>query len=501
MRQTRHGQVRARALRFEALETRALLATLPASFTEAPIATNLSAATAMEIAPGGDLWVLEQRGLVKRFVSGSTTADVVGDISTLGLDFLGERGLLGIAFDPAYATNKQVYLYYTATSPEIHNRVGRFTVHDTNAADYFFAGASQAPADAGSTGTPTQSIVVDLDALSLATNHNGGAIHFGLDDKLYIAVGDNANGSNAQTLTNRHGKMLRINSDGSIPDDNPFLATATGANRAIWALGLRNPFTFAFQPGTGRMFINDVGQNAWEEINEGVARANYGWPGIEGPDGTPPSGPGTYQAPLYAYEHGGGTFEGFAITGGAFYNPAVQQFPAEFANDYFFADFVNDWINVRDAATGEVTRFASGALGAVDLRVANDGALIYLARGTNQAMRVAFPTTFPWHNDEFREDVNDDGRVSIIDALLIINRLNSPNNNGPLPVPAGQIAPPPFVDVSPDNLVTTLDAVLVINMLNTPGGDGEGEGASSADGAWMALVADWWAEPFGKRSR
>jgi hypothetical protein len=204
---------------------------------------------------------------------------------------------------------------------------------------------------------------------------------------------------------------------------------------------------------------------------------------------------------VYAYEHGGGTFEGFAITGGAFYNPLVQLFPAEFANDYFFADFVNDWINVRDAATGEVTRFASGALGAVDLRVAPDGALIYLARGTNQAMRVAFPTTFPWHNDELREDVNDDGLISVIDALLIINRLNSPDTTGPLPVPAGQTRPPPFVDVSPDNLLTTLDAVLVINVLNAPGGDGEGEGMSAANGAWMALVADWWAAPFAKRTR
>ena len=84
--------------------------------------------------------------------------------------------------------------------------------------------------------------------------------------------------------TNRLGKILRINPDGSIPTDNPFFSTATGVNRAIWALGLRNPFTFAFQPGTGRIFINDVGQSAWEEINDGVAGANYGWPECEGPN-------------------------------------------------------------------------------------------------------------------------------------------------------------------------------------------------------------------------
>jgi glucose/arabinose dehydrogenase len=352
----------------ESLECRALLATLPSGFAESTIASGLSNATAMEIAPNGDLWVLEQGGDVKRFRAGSTTADIVGDISTLGLSSIGERGLLGIAFDPQYATNKFVYLYYTSTLPSPHNRISRFTVNDANAADYFFAGTNTS-GDAGSTGTPTAQLVFDLDALSGATNHNGGAIHFGLDGKLYAAVGDNANGTNAQTLTNTLGKLLRINSDGTIPGDNPFFNQASGEERAIWALGLRNPYTFTFQPGSGRMFINDVGQNTWEEINDGIAGSNYGWPGIEGNEGTPPSGPGTYRGPLYAYSHGGGPFQGFAITGGAFYSPATNQFPAEYRGDYFFADFVSDWINVRDSSTGEVRQFATGASGAVDKRL------------------------------------------------------------------------------------------------------------------------------------
>ena len=101
------------------------------------------------------------------------------------------------------------------------------------------------------------------------------------------------------------------------PDDNPFYDTATGANRAIWALGLRNPFTFAFQPGTGRMFINDVGQNTWEEINDGIAGSNYGWPDTEGPTTDP-----RFRAPIFSYGHGTGPTTGCAITGGAFYNPA-----------------------------------------------------------------------------------------------------------------------------------------------------------------------------------
>ena len=175
-----------------------------------------------------------------------------------------------MAFDPDFATNQFVYVYYTATTPR-HPQPGQ-PLHRQRRRRRW---------------PGSEIVLLDLDNLSSATNHNGGAIHFGPDGKLYVAVGENANGANAQTLTNLLGKMLRINADGTIPTDNPFFNTATGNNRAIWALGLRNPFTFAFQPGTGRMFINDVGQNTWEEINDGIAGANYGWPDTEGPTTNP----------------------------------------------------------------------------------------------------------------------------------------------------------------------------------------------------------------------
>src|SRR5436190_22494254 len=178
---------------------------------------------------------------------------------SLTVDSFSERGLLGIAFDPNFATNHFVYVYYTVPGDPAHNRVSRFTANG----DVALAGS--------------EFVLVDLDNLSGAGNHNGGAIHFGPDDKLYVAVGENANAANSQTLNNRLGKVLRINSDGSIPSDNPFFNNATGLNRVIWALGLRNPFTFAFQPNTTRMFINDVGQSLQEEIDDGIAGSNYGW--------------------------------------------------------------------------------------------------------------------------------------------------------------------------------------------------------------------------------
>src|SRR5215216_5559554 len=234
----------------------ACAATLPAGFTETAI-NGLSNPTAMEIAPDGRIFVCQQGGSLRVIENGVLLAT---PFVTLSVDANGERGLLGIAFDPNFASNNFLYVYYTVSTTPRHNRLSRFTAN-------------------GDVAVPgSETVILELDNLTTATNHNGGAIHFGPDGKLYVAVGENANGANAQTLSNRLGKMLRINSDGSIPTDNPFFNTATGANRSIWALGLRNPFTFAFQPGTTTMYINDVGNTTWEEVNVGQAGKNYGWP-------------------------------------------------------------------------------------------------------------------------------------------------------------------------------------------------------------------------------
>ncbi|HEV7915559.1 MAG TPA: PQQ-dependent sugar dehydrogenase, partial [Albitalea sp.] len=189
----------------------------------------------------------------------------------------------------------------------------------------------------------------------------------------------------AQSLSTQVGKILRLNPDGSIPTDNPFYARTTGKNRAIWAYGLRNPFTFAVQPGTGRIHINDVGQNTWEEINVGAPGANYGWPGSEGND----SISGNITPPLFTYKHSstspagsgpGGFFVGFCIAGGAFY-PSGGNFPAPYRGHYFFADYVSGFIGRVDLANGNVAyAFASGIDSPVDMVVANDGALVVLRR-------------------------------------------------------------------------------------------------------------------------
>jgi glucose/arabinose dehydrogenase len=319
----------------------------------------------MEVAPDGRVFVCLQSGQVRVIKNGILLA---APFLTLTPDSSGERGLLGVAFDPNFQTNNFIYVYYTATTTPRHNRVSRFTANG----DVVVPGS--------------ELTILDLDNLSNATNHNGGAIHFGPDGKMYVAVGENANGTNSQTLNNRLGKMLRINSDGSIPSDNPFFNTATGLNKSIWALGLRNPFTFAFQPGTGRMFINDVGQDTWEEINDGIAGSNYGWPDTEGATPDP-----RFRSPLFAYGHGTGATTGCAIAGGTFYNPTTVQFPSSFVGKYFFADLCSGWIRVLDPSNNTASGFATGINQPVDLKVAADGSLYYLSIGAGAVFKVQVP--------------------------------------------------------------------------------------------------------------
>lgn len=342
-------------------------ATPPINFTESQVVTGLSSPTAMAFAPDGRIFITQQGGALRIIQNGSLLATPA---ITLAVDPNGERGLLGLAFDPDFATNGFIYLYYTRSSTPRNNRVSRFTL-------------------SGNTiNSASELVLLDLDPLSSATNHNGGALHFNSDGKLYIAVGDNATGSNAPSLTTIHGKMLRMNKDGSVPPDNPFFATTTGNNRLIWTTGLRNPFTFSVQETTGRIFINDVGQNTWEEINDGIAGANYGWPSTEGATSNP-----AFRTPLFSYNHANQFGGGFscAITGGDFYNPSNNSFPATYTGRYFFADYCGGWIATYDPAANTTASFLTGASNIVDIRTNSDGSLYYLERGNNgRLMRIAY---------------------------------------------------------------------------------------------------------------
>ncbi len=344
--------------------------TPPTGFTETVVASNLASPTAMAFAPDGRIFVCEQGGSLRVIKNGALLA---APFVSITVDSVGERGLLGVTFDPDFATNQFVYVYYTRKTPVLHNVVARFTANGDVAA------------------ANSEVILLDLNTLSGATNHNGGALHFGIDGKLYIAVGENATPSNSQTLTNLLGKLLRMNKDGTIPTDNPFYGTATGINRLIWARGLRNPFTFAVQPGTGTIFINDVGQITWEEINTGQPGANYGWPGSEGATSNP-----AFLTPLYTYPHSGATPSGCAITGGDFYNPPTATFPASYTGLFFFTDYCQGWIYTLNPSGPTVTQFLTGATFPVDIRTGPDGSLYYLQRGsgasTGSVRRVAYTT-------------------------------------------------------------------------------------------------------------
>lgn len=347
---------------------------LPASFSRTTLAGTLNQATAMDVAPDGRIFACEQGGTLRVFQNGALLGAPFATLATAAVD---ERGLLGITFDPAFAMNGFVYVYYTAGSPTIHNRISRLTADPANP-NQMIAGSEVA--------------LVDLPDLG-PTNHNGGALHFGPDGKLYAAVGNNAINANSPSLNTVLGKMLRYNSDGSIPQDNPMVAVTTGPNQAIWAYGLRNLFNFAFQPGTGRMHIDHVGENTWEAVDLGLPGANYGWPTTEGPTSAPGITP-----PIFAYGHptlppnqpaSTGTFlMGTAILGAAF-DPTDSAWPAAYHGGYYFSDLNGGWIARMDLATGTVSTFATGFGSMRGLAFGTDGSLYALSQ--SELQRISSP--------------------------------------------------------------------------------------------------------------
>ena len=286
------------------------------------------------------LYVVEQGGRIRVILNGQLQTTPFLDVSDR-ISTGGERGLLGLAFHPRFSSNRRLFVNYT-------NALG-----DTRIAEFRASSADVAD--------PASERVLLLVRQPFA-NHNGGGLAFGDDGMLYAGLGDGGSGGdplgNGQQLATLLGKMLRIDVDAglpyAVPQDNPYTATP-GARPEIWAYGLRNPFRFAFDRTTGDLYIGDVGQSSFEEVD--FARSprtggeNYGWNIMEGSACYKPRS-GCNRAgltlPVYDYDHG----EGCSITGGVVYRGC--RMPA-LAGSYFFGDFCTGFVRSLRVVDGVAT--------------------------------------------------------------------------------------------------------------------------------------------------
>ena len=340
--------------------------TLPGGFSDTKV-TDSYLPTALDFAPDGRMLVTSKTGELYVYDGGGNR--LANPALDLPVCANSERGLLGVAVDPDFATNKHVYLYYThkrtAACPDKepgdprnpYNRVSRFEMN-------------------GDTIAPSSEKVLIDGIPSPNGNHNGGDLHFGNDGKLYVSVGDGACDVFEKTRCQYENdvsrddhillaKILRINTDGTVPADNPFAGRQDGARcsttaqaeykiartdpgdlcKETFAKGFRNPFRFAVDhdnPGT-RLFVNDVGGQRWEEIDEVTAGGgDYGWNICEGRhDNVYRGGRANcdgqdYTGPVHEYNHDTGCE---SVTAGAFV-PDSAGWPAEYDGAYLYGDFV-----------------------------------------------------------------------------------------------------------------------------------------------------------------
>ena len=344
---------------------------LPDGFEITTVATGLSGATALEVASDGRIFICEQHGALRVVKNGQLLDEPVLSIP---VEHNWERGLIGVTTPPDFPNDPFIYVVYVTDKPYTHHRVSRFRVDGDKAA------------------MESEQILLKGDDQSkfggnVPAGHQGGGVHFGTDGKLYIGIGEQTAKTPAQRFDALQGKLLRINPDGSIPKDNPFMSKTSGKYQSIWAVGCRNPFTFAIQRSTGTILINDVG-GKYEEINRGEAGANYGWPKADhGPtvvDG--------FTSPIHIYPQA-------SISGGDFFEKTMK-LPQRFREQYFFADFVHGWIKTIDPdSPTESQKFAEGLRRPVDIRFSPDGSLYVLLRnawvvdgkfegGTGALMRI-----------------------------------------------------------------------------------------------------------------
>ena len=286
------------------------------------------------------VYVVEQPGRIRVVRNGQLQATPFLDVSDR-ISAGGERGLLGLAFHPKFASNRRLFVNYTDGNGDTH--------------------LSEFHASSADTADPTSERVLLVVQQPFA-NHNGGGLAFGGDGRLYAGLGDGGSGGdpfgNGQRLDTLLGKMLRIDVDGAapyvVPTDNPFRTTA-GARPEIWAYGLRNPFRFAFDRLTGDLYIGDVGQNAWEEVDVGYATRhggeNYGWNVMEATHCYRPANncdTTGLTLPVYEYDHG----QGCSIIGGVVYRGCRMP---DLAGSFFFGDYCSGFVRSLRVVNGQAT--------------------------------------------------------------------------------------------------------------------------------------------------
>jgi glucose/arabinose dehydrogenase len=330
-------------------------------FQEDLVAYGLRLPVWAEYSPDGRLFILEKNGQARIVKDGKLLAQPFLKVT---VNTLAERGLLGMAFDPAFLSNHFVYLYRTLDSPTPTNQVERYTAN-------------------GDVALVSSRKILVSGIRADGMIHNAGCLRFGKDGKLYISVGESDHRELAQDPGSLNGKILRINPDGTIPADNPFVNQA-GARHEVYCYGLRNPWRFAIHPNTGVMAIADVGEDSVEEINIGVPGGNYGWPQAEGPSTLP-----GLVNPIYSYTHDEG---GAAVIAGFFYT--ASQFPAKFRDQLFFTDFARNFIKtLKLNPTGGaplVQGFATAVDSPVHLAPAPDGSLLTVSIYTGEIRRIRY---------------------------------------------------------------------------------------------------------------
>lgn len=316
------------------------------------VAAGISAAASLEVMPDGRILICEQTGNLRMVKDGQLLDEPV---LTLPVARGRERGLLGVTVHPEFPNQPFIYTCHVLSRPYTHHRVSQWTLEgdriDPDSEKVLLEGDDQRRLGGND-----------------PSSAQGGGIHFGPDGCLYISIGDQTASRPARYMNSLLGKILRINPDGTIPEDNPYLDRTQGKYQSIWAIGCRNPYTFAVRQGKQgtELIVNDVGGN-YEEVNMVRAGNDCGWPAYShGPVRSQ-----TIVSPIHYYRQS-------CICGAAI---APNDWPEGYRNKFFFADFVGGWIRTLDPDNPQnVTTFAQRLRRPVDLRFSADGQLYVLIR-------------------------------------------------------------------------------------------------------------------------